>query len=54
LDRVFHKALLNAFSQRQLGDYSVHSGILLEDVEHLLKDAEDFLNKAKEWHQHHK
>jgi uncharacterized protein (UPF0332 family) len=50
LDPAFHKALLNAFSQRQLGDYMVSSGIPREDVESLSKDVVNFLQAAKDWH----
>ena len=48
LDPAFHKALLIAFNQRQLGDYTIHSGIRREDVELLLRAARDFLNAANE------
>ena len=48
LDPRFHQALLNAFSQRQLGDYTADSGITREDIETLLIDAHEFLKAARE------
>ena len=48
LDPRFHQALLNAFSQRQLGDYTTDSGITREDIEALLIDAHEFLKAARE------
>jgi uncharacterized protein (UPF0332 family) len=47
LDPKYHKALLNAFSQRQLGDYAVFSGLRKEDIEVLLADAISFLNESR-------
>ena len=49
LDPRFHRALLTAFSQRQLGDYAVDSGLSSEDIQTLISDAEDFLSAAGEW-----
>jgi uncharacterized protein (UPF0332 family) len=49
LDPRFHQALLVAFSQRQLGDYAVHSGLNREDIENLSSDAADFLAAANIW-----
>ncbi len=49
IDPRFHKALLDAFSQRQLGDYSVASGLRKEDIEVLLSDAVSFLNAGREY-----
>ena len=49
LDPRYHKALLNAFSQRQLGDYAVSSGLREEDIEILLIDAISFLNDSREY-----
>lgn len=49
LDPTFHKGLMNAFSQRQLGDYSIDSGIRQEDVELLMADATAFLQAARVW-----
>jgi uncharacterized protein (UPF0332 family) len=49
LDPIFHKALMKAFSQRQLGDYAISSGIRKEDVAILQIDATKFLNAAKAW-----
>ncbi len=48
LDPRFHQALLNAFNQRQLGDYTVDSGLTREDVDTLLSDAREFLKAARE------
>jgi uncharacterized protein (UPF0332 family) len=42
LDPVFHKGLLNAFSQQQLGDYSIDSGIRKQDIEILQMEAVAF------------
>lgn len=49
LDPRFHKALLDAFSQRQLGDYTVDSGLGNADIEALLIDARGFLETARNW-----
>jgi uncharacterized protein (UPF0332 family) len=49
LDPKYHRALVNAFSQRQLGDYAVFSGLRKEDIEVLLVDATSFLNASKEY-----
>ena len=49
LDPRFHQALLSAFSQRQLGDYTVDSGLTRADIDSSIKDAQDFLAAAQEW-----
>jgi uncharacterized protein (UPF0332 family) len=49
LDPRFHRALLTAFSQRQLGDYAVNSGLSEEDIASLATSAEDFLTTASHW-----
>ncbi len=49
LDPSFHQALLSAFSQRQLGDYAVDSGIRKEDVDELLMQSNAFLKAARDW-----
>ena len=49
IDPRFHKALLDAFSQRQLGDYAVSSGLRKEDIEVLINDATAFLHTAREF-----
>jgi uncharacterized protein (UPF0332 family) len=49
LDPRFHRALLTAFSQRQLGDYAVDSGLSQEDISALISDAQDFLSAASDW-----
>jgi uncharacterized protein (UPF0332 family) len=49
LDPNFHKALIHAFNQRQLGDYTVNSGLLKEDIQVLIADATNFLEAAVEW-----
>ena len=49
LDSRFHRALLNAFHQRQLGDYATDRSVAPEVVEALLVDAEDFLAAARAW-----
>jgi uncharacterized protein (UPF0332 family) len=48
LDPRFHQALLNAYSQRQLGDYTVDSGLTRDDIKILLADARAFLKAARE------
>ena len=48
-DPRFHQALLSAFSQCQLGDYAVYSGLRREDIESLLSDAAEFLETARKW-----
>lgn len=49
LDATFHKALVDAFNQRQLGDYMVNSGLHEGDVEALLGSARAFITAAEEW-----
>ena len=49
LDPRFHKVLLNAFNQRQLGDYAVESGLQAKDVAELTQAAHEFLQLAKAW-----
>ena len=49
LDPQFHKALVDAFNQRQLGDYMVESGLLGGDVEALLNNARAFMAAAEKW-----
>jgi uncharacterized protein (UPF0332 family) len=49
LDPRYHQALLAAFSQRQLGDYAVQSGLTRENIDDMLIDATDFLNAAHAW-----
>jgi uncharacterized protein (UPF0332 family) len=49
LDSRFHKALLDAFGQHQLGDYAVDSGLRREDIDILLKMANEFLAAGREW-----
>ena len=49
LDLRFHQALLSAFSQRQLGDYTTDAGLAREDINTLLADAQGFLVAAREW-----
>lgn len=49
LDPRFHQALLAAFSQRQLGDYTNVSGLTSDDTDTLLKDASDFLIAGRQW-----
>jgi len=49
LDPRFHRALLHAFQQRQLGDYSVIATVEPEVIETLAADATDFLQAAPEW-----
>ena len=48
MDPKFHQALLNAFNQRQLGDYAVASGLTRADIDALLSDAQEFLKAARE------
>lgn len=49
LDVRFHQALLSAFSQRQLGDYTTDAGLTRDDINTLLTDAQDFLAAARGW-----
>ena len=49
LDYRFHQALIAAFGQRQLGDYSVQSGLCREDIDTMLVDAREFLIAASGW-----
>ena len=49
LNPRFHQALLGAFSQRQLGDYSTDTGLKQQDYDELLVDTQEFLNAAREW-----
>ena len=48
-DPRFHQALLAAFSQRQLGDYTVQSGLSKENIDEMLEEATDFLIAAHAW-----
>lgn len=45
----FHRVLIDAFEKRQLGDYTVDSGLTQEDVDSLLIDATEFLTAARQW-----
>jgi uncharacterized protein (UPF0332 family) len=49
MDPDFHKALLAAFNQRQLGDYAVESGLSNDDIDQMLSDAKEFLNAGRNW-----
>lgn len=49
LDPRFHRALLAAFSQRQLGDYATISGLTEDDIQGLVTDAVDFVAAARAW-----
>lgn len=49
LDPQFHRALVDAFNQRQLGDYIAESGLHREDVEALLSSARTFMAAAEKW-----
>jgi hypothetical protein len=49
LDVRFHQALLSAFSQRQIGDYTTDGGLTRGDINTLLTDARDFLAAARGW-----
>ena len=53
LDPKYHQALLAAFSQRQLGDYTAESGLTQDDITTLMKDARDFLHAARGWLSQH-
>lgn len=54
LDPRFHRALLTGFSQRQLGDYAVSSGLTEVDIESLAGEAVNFLAAARRWLEEHK
>ncbi len=49
LDPRFHRALLTAFSQRQLGDYAISSGLTDDDIQGLISDAVAFVAAARAW-----
>jgi uncharacterized protein (UPF0332 family) len=49
LEPRFHQALLSAFSQRQLGDYTIDAGLGQQDIVSLQSDAQDFLAAARKW-----
>jgi uncharacterized protein (UPF0332 family) len=49
LDPGFHKALMAAFNQRQLGDYAMESGLEKGDIDQMLSDARDFLQAGQAW-----
>lgn len=49
LDPRFHRALLGAYSQRQLGDYAVNSSLTDDDIQRLMSDAVDFIAAARAW-----
>lgn len=53
IDPRFHRALLTGFSQRQLGDYAVSSGLSDVDIDSLTDEAINFLATARSWlHEH--
>lgn len=53
IDPRFHRALLAGFSQRQLGDYAVYSGLSDLDIESLTGEAVSFLAAGRSWlHEH--
>lgn len=49
LDPRFHQSLIAAYSQRQLGDYAIVSQLNQADIEHLIKEADDFVTAGKKW-----
>jgi uncharacterized protein (UPF0332 family) len=49
LDARFHRALLYAFQQRQLGDYSVESHVAPSVAADMTEDATAFLAAARAW-----
>ena len=49
MDVRFHQALLSAFSQRQLGDYTTDASLTREDINTLLSDAQDFVVAGRAW-----
>ncbi len=49
LDARYHRALITAFSRRQLGDYAAPSGLTEGDIEEMFVDAEAFLTEARRW-----
>lgn len=49
IDPRFHRALLTGFSQRQLGDYAISSGLSDVDIESLADEAVNFLAAARTW-----
>lgn len=49
IDPRFHRALIDSFNQRQLGDYTVHSGLIRSDIEIMLVDAGEFLEAGHRW-----
>lgn len=49
LDPGFHKSLMAAFNQRQIGDYVMESGLGRDDVDQLLSDAKAFLDAGRSW-----
>jgi uncharacterized protein (UPF0332 family) len=53
-DQRFHQALLSSFSQRQLGDYAVSSGLYKEDIDRLMIDAIEFIKVSREWLERYK
>ncbi len=53
IDPRYHRALLTGFSQRQLGDYAVYSGLSDVDIESLTSEAVSFLAAARSWLQQH-
>lgn len=49
LDPAFHRSILSAFSQRQVSDYSVDSGLTQDDIDELASAASRFLAAARQW-----
>lgn len=48
-DPRFHRALIDSFNQRQLGDYAAQSGLTRSDIEIMLTDARAFLEASQRW-----
>jgi uncharacterized protein (UPF0332 family) len=45
-DPRFHRALIDSFNQRQLGDYAAQSGLNRSDIEIMLVSANEFMRAS--------
>lgn len=49
LDARYHRALITAYSRRQLGDYATASGLTVGVINDMLREAREFAQAARTW-----
>jgi uncharacterized protein (UPF0332 family) len=49
MDSKYHRWLLNAYDQRILGDYGVEASLTPEDVKVMIQQAQEFVDKARQY-----